>query len=174
MPTYYEGSVGSVKTQITREEFSQAWRLDQEKNGRLKNIGVKRRLRWRPFCLCLSGGFLFIPVILTRYGRRWCWRQAVVLRFFIMGFCCPIGSASRGKQVLIPKSCWANPAKSNCTATATDQEPLGNHFRPLDGSHRLYGNGGAVRGHRGLGPEPADHSQKEPGTRAGTGLPYPF
>ena len=59
MPTYYEGSLGSVKTQITREEFSQAWRLDQEMNGRLKNIGVKRAAAVAAFLLVLVWG---IPV----------------------------------------------------------------------------------------------------------------
>ena len=68
MPTYYEGSVGSVKTQVTREEFSAAWRLDQEKNGRLKNIGVKRVAAVAAFLLVLVWG---IPVYSRYFATIW-------------------------------------------------------------------------------------------------------
>ncbi|MCI9274330.1 MAG: YcxB family protein [Clostridiales bacterium] len=42
MPTYYEGAVGSVRTAVTREEYIEAWRLDQEQNGRMKKLEIKK------------------------------------------------------------------------------------------------------------------------------------
>lgn len=110
MPTYYEGSVGSVKTQITREEFSQAWRLDQEKNGRLKNIGVKRAAAVAAFLLVLVWG---IPVYSRYFDTIW---APLVLAagcgfaIFYYGFLLPHwvsqqGEASFDSQKLLGEPC---------------------------------------------------------------------
>lgn len=42
MPTYYEGAVSSFRAAVTREEYIEAWCLDQEMSGKLKNLSAKK------------------------------------------------------------------------------------------------------------------------------------
>lgn len=62
LPTYYEGAVGSVHTGVTREEYIEAWRLDQEQNGRMKKLDLKKLT----VCLLLA---LIVFVGLPLYSR---------------------------------------------------------------------------------------------------------
>ena len=124
MPTFYEGSVGTVETEITREEFTAAWRLDQERNGRLKNIGVKRAAAMVVFLAVIFWG---IPAYSRYFATVW---APLILAagcgaVLVYGSFSRAGWNSRGKRVLIPRCCWENHVKYSYTGTAISSKMPG-------------------------------------------------
>ena len=110
MPTFYEGSVGTVETEITREEFTAAWRLDQERNGRLKNIGVKRAAAMVVFLAVIFWG---IPAYPRYFATVWaplilaagCGAVLVYYGILLPRWVEQQGEACFDSQVLLGKPC---------------------------------------------------------------------
>lgn len=67
MPTYYENHVATFENSVTREEYLQAWMLDQAVNGRLRNRGGKTILLAVVAALCL----FYMPYYSSLYGTVW-------------------------------------------------------------------------------------------------------